>query len=1578
MESKDAKTLWAAIKTRFGGNDESKKMQKYVLKKQFENFYVSNSVGLDKGYERFQRLLSLLKIHKAGVSTEDANENFLRSLPSAWSNISLIMRNKLGIDTLDIDDLYNNLKVYEADINGSSGSSSNSQNVAFISAKSTSNTNELNAAYSVSTATSHSSQAQGGHAFYEGETILKKTGRKLKFNGKELVGFDKTKVECFNCHKRGHFARDCRSAKNSRNQSRDAGNAGYRGRDNGKRPEKEEDEKALVVQDGLGTYNWSYQVEEEETVFALMAFTLNPSSSSSFNSKIDFVKAVESVNVSLEKSNKNVNGLHPTSQCQFSICNRLNRVKELGKGTGHRESRPIWNNAKRINRQNKFAPTAVFTRSYRIPVSAAKPKAAASTSAAKPVNTVGPKQSVNFSRTIRINREYSSAKTPQQNRVVERKNKTLIEAAQTMLADSLLPITFWAEAVNTACYVLNRALVTKTHNKTPYELLNGRSPRLIFMIPFCYSVTILNTRDPLEKFKGKADEGFLVGYSVTSKAFRVFNTKTRKVEENLHVRFLENKPNVAGTGPNWLFDIDSLTNSMNYIPVSAGYQTNKNAGPQDTNGNSGTQDNVNAGKEVSNQHYIVLPLWSSTSSTYKSLDDKPKDDTSFKIDEEPVNKEYQAYKDELDRLMIIKLILLLHQELLMLVDHYLLILMHLFIPTNTLLHVDQDDSQIPNLEETAKLQSTGIFNSAYDDDLDIYTSLVQSVGAETDFNNMESSTIISLIPTHNVHIDHPKDQILGDLKIFLAFASFMGFLVYQMDVKSAFLYGTIEREVYVSQPSSFIDPQFLNKVKQSKEGIFISHDKYVAEILKKFDFSSVKTTSTPIETQKPLVKDEIVADADVHLYRSMIGSFMYLTDSRPNIMFAVCACTRFQVIPKLSHLQAVKRIFSAAGFSLYCWMKLCTASTIVNAAKLINSVKQIHAIIDGKAMVISESSLRSDLLFNDEDGKVTPLFDSMLVQNQAPKGEVSLALQTEAHIEQILPSLFTYQIKHKKTHKPRKVIKVTELPQTSVPLNIRANEGRNNDQIEELNLTNRADTEVIVKEKGSGEKGGSTTESVSTARLDISSARPEVSTAEPKTHPTITTLFDDEDVTIADTLVKMKSQKAKEKRVAFKDAGNSARLIRSITTLQPLLTINPKEKGKGVLVKEALEKLVKVKIRDQGLTQIESDAELSQRTYEEELAELDRAQKERQKQEEATIAALTKEFDEIQARMDVNHKLYKETISSKKKKGNKEQTPTRTQVRNKMITYLKHMDSEKEEKKLVEPESKDKKGKRIKIIADLTPKHKSSKKQKMMLEQESAKNDEEESADTEHENEELRMWLTVVSDEQETIDPEILSTKSPRPSALMELSLTVACPLACVMLPVHSKDKMLKRCEDTNLVLNWEKCHFMCKEGIVLGHKISKSGVEVDRAKVDVIAKLPHSTTVKGSENFAADHLSRLENPHKNLLENKDINENFPLETLGSLSSGSTPWFADIANFHAGNFIKKGLTSQQKKKFFKDVKHYFWDDLYLFRIYADQIIFRCVHGQKAIDILKACHEGPTGGHHGANLTAKKVFDAGFF
>ncbi|GJV05972.1 putative ribonuclease H-like domain-containing protein [Tanacetum coccineum] len=202
-----------------------------------------------------------------------------------------------------------------------------------------------------------------------------------------------------------------------------------------------------------------------------------------------------------------------------------------------------------------------------------------------------------------IKREFSVARTPQQNGVAESKNRTLIEAARTMLADSKLPTTFWAEAVNTACYVQNRVLVIKPQNKTPYELFLGRKPALSFMRPFGCPVTILNTIDHLGKFDGKADEGFFIGYSTNSKAFRVFNSRTRIVEENLHVQFSENTPNIAGSGPNWLFDIDALTKSMNYKPVVAGNQSNGNAGTKACNDAGKARMETVPGKD-----YILLPM----------------------------------------------------------------------------------------------------------------------------------------------------------------------------------------------------------------------------------------------------------------------------------------------------------------------------------------------------------------------------------------------------------------------------------------------------------------------------------------------------------------------------------------------------------------------------------------------------------------------------------------------------------------------------------------------------------------------------------------------------------------------------------------------------------------------------------------------------------------------------------------------------------------------------------------------------------------------------------------------------------
>ncbi|GJX00196.1 hypothetical protein Tco_0184109 [Tanacetum coccineum] len=216
----NAKEMWEAIKSRFGGNDESKKM--------------------------FQSLQSQLEIHVAGVSTEDANQKFLRSLPASWSQVSLIMRTKPGVDTLSFDDLYNNLRVFESDIKGSTASSSSTQNVAFVSSESTNSTNDVSTAYDLEQFDEFDLEEmdlkwQVAMISMRLKKFYKKTGRRLQFDAKEPDGFDKTKVECFNFHNIRHFARECRSKRNQESRRRYAGNTGYRAKDNGRRPGKQEE-----------------------------------------------------------------------------------------------------------------------------------------------------------------------------------------------------------------------------------------------------------------------------------------------------------------------------------------------------------------------------------------------------------------------------------------------------------------------------------------------------------------------------------------------------------------------------------------------------------------------------------------------------------------------------------------------------------------------------------------------------------------------------------------------------------------------------------------------------------------------------------------------------------------------------------------------------------------------------------------------------------------------------------------------------------------------------------------------------------------------------------------------------------------------------------------------------------------------------------------------------------------------------------------------------------------------------------------------------------------------------------------
>ncbi|GJT29631.1 putative ribonuclease H-like domain-containing protein [Tanacetum coccineum] len=1164
------------IKFIFGGNDESKKMQKYILKQQFESFSVSNSKGLHKGYGRFQSLLSQLEIHGAGVSTEDANQKFLRSIPASWSQVSLIMRTKPGVDTLSFDDIYNNLRVFDYDIKGSTASSSSTQNVAFVSSESTNTTNDVSTAYGVSISSGYNSQKEGSssytdelkYSFFANQSsgpqldhedleqvdefdldemdlkwqvamismrlkkFYKKTERRLQFDAKEPVGFDKTKEEPkalvtldedgvdWTGHaedEQENFALMAHSNSGSNTEVTSCSKECEESYANLKKLYNEQREKLGVASIEIQAYTQALKKVEAQLVYhqqnqliyeekiKFVKIDLDDKTNVlTYRKKLlaEAVKEKEELKTKLENFQSSSKGLSKLLNSQMSTrdksglgygnqihegvlsCEKVVLESVFDSRSSNAEDSPVNDKFAKVEgmhvvphpmigiyKPSKFdfgideskftygpkqscgklegglnssccwgkGETAVQG-SADDPQKALKNKGIIDNGCSKHMAgnkaylveyqdyNGGPvafgdvdkrtRDIIEFCGSKGIKREYNNARTPQQNEVVERKNMTLIETARTMLAYSFLPNTFWAEAVSTACYVLNRVLVTKPQNKIHYELITGKIPIISYIRPFGCHVTILNTIDHLGKFEEKSDEEFLVGYSLDSKAFRVYNLETKRVEENLHINYLENKPNFAGIGPNWLFDLDYLIDSMNYQPVTAENKANKTTGPKEGNHSASTQDNIDAGNSEMEtepaQEYFVLPVWSSYTSIIKSSeakngDVKPNGDTGPKTNEEPKDQKDQAFLEELERLK--------RQEK----EANDATKVFSADITNTVNTISTPSSSASPSNDIYDNPRDGIFtNASYDDE-----------GAMADFTNLESIVIVSLFHfkvttpfilllkfleiqpqqfrqgAKYIKIEPKKiSQALEDkswvdamqkelinkarlfvqgyrqeegidydevfalvarieaTRIFLAFASYMGFIVYQMDVNSAFLYGTIDMEVYMSQPPGFVDPKFPKKVykvvkalyglhqaprawyailstfllknrhrrgtiektlfiKKDKNDIMLvqvyvddiifgstkSQDKYVAEILKKFDFASVKTASTLIETQKPLTKDEEAADVDVHLYRSMIGSLIYFTTFRPDIMFAVCACSRFQVTPKTFHLHDVKRIF---------------------------------------------------------------------------------------------------------------------------------------------------------------------------------------------------------------------------------------------------------------------------------------------------------------------------------------------------------------------------------------------------------------------------------------------------------------------------------------------------------------------------------------------------------------------------------------------------------------------------------------------------------------------------------------------
>nr|GEU96672.1 putative ribonuclease H-like domain-containing protein [Tanacetum cinerariifolium] len=721
-----------------------------------------------------------------------------------------------------------------------------------------------------------------------------------------------------------------------------------------------------------------------------------------------------------------------------------------------------------------------------------------------------------------IKKEFSVPRTPQQNDIVERKNRTLTEAARTMLADLLLPISFWTEAVNTACYVQNRVLVTKPHKKTPYELLHGRTPSIGFMRPFGCPVTILHTLDSLCKFDGKVDEGFLVGYSVSSKAFRVFNSRTHIVYETLHVNFLENKPNVAGSGPTWLFDIDSLTKTMNYQPVTVGNQSNLKAG---------FQDKFNGEKvgEESNQQYVIFLVWSFGSTNPQNTDgDDTFDEKEPEFDEKKPESEVnvspsssaQSKKqdDKTKRDAKGKS----HVE--SFTGYRNLSAEFEDFSDNNFNKVNAAGTLVLTVEQISP-NSTNTFSAAELEDI----TYSDDVGAETDFNNLETSITEELLQfkmqkvwvlvdlphrkraigtkwvlrnkkdergivvRNNARLvaqGHTQEEVIDyeevfapvarieAIRLFLAYDSFMGFMVYQTDVKSAFLYGTIEEEVYVCQPPGFEDPNHPDKeykvvktlyglhqaprawyetlanyllengfqrgkidqtlfikrqkgdillvqiyvddiifdstnndlcksfeklmkdkfqmssigeltfflglqVKQKKDGIFISQDKYIAEMLRKFRLTDGKLASTPIDTEKPLLKDPDGEDVDVHTYRSMIGS---LIDGKVGVGVEVSAVDLQVFAVRLLLLLLVQK-FLLFGLTNWC-CSLSAVSSIkyaltVNpniyvscikqfwttvAVKKVNDVIRLQALVDKKKVMVTKATIREVLRLDDAEG----------------------------------------------------------------------------------------------------------------------------------------------------------------------------------------------------------------------------------------------------------------------------------------------------------------------------------------------------------------------------------------------------------------------------------------------------------------------------------------------------------------------------------------------------------------------------------------------------------------------------------
>nr|GEV64032.1 putative ribonuclease H-like domain-containing protein [Tanacetum cinerariifolium] len=1056
---KDAKSLIEAIEKRFGGNKETKKVQKTLLKQQYENFSGSSSESLDQIHDRLQKLISQLEIL---VDLEDQS----------------------------LDDLFNNLKIYEAKVKSSSSTSHNTQNIAFVSSQTTDSTNESVSAvpsvfaastkvsvstlpnvdnlsdvviYSFFASQSNSPQLdnedlkqidagdleemdlkwQMAMLTMRARRFLQRSGRNLGANGTTSIGFDMCKVECYNCHRRGHFARECRSPRDTRIKDTQRRTI----------PVETSTSNALVSQcDGVGSYDWSFQTDEEPTNYALMAFTSSAHPvlimrKSQFD-VLSYKSGLESVEARLVVYQQNENVFEEDIKLlKLDVMLRDNSLVELRKkfkkaekerdddeltssesdvsvptspvhdryklGEGYHAVPPphtgtfmppkpdlVFYDAPNVSetianvfhvepsttKPNKdmsqsnrpSAPinedwvsdsddeSEVLTRSRLVPLNDARP-----------VTTVVPHPTMTSPRPVKhgVNKG-----NPQQ----ALKHKGVIDSGCSRHMTGNISYLSDFEEINggyvafggnpkggkitdkdTECVVLSFDFKLPDENhvllRVPREN-NMYNVDLKNIVPLG-DLTCLFVKATLGKFDGNADKGFLVGYFLTSKAFRVFNSRTKIVQETLHINFLENQPNVVGSGPKWLFDIDTLTQFMNYQPVVAGNQPNHDAGIQ---GNFLTSKVVKEAKSA--QQYVLLPLWSTgfqnphNSDVDTTIDVKDNDTKVYvspnskdkpKKHDEKAKKEAKG-KSPIDLSTGVRDLSDKFKEFSVISTNRVnaasapvtAVRLNSTNSTNSFNTVSHSNNVVsPNFEIGRK--SSFVDPSQYPDDPDmpalediIYSDDKEDVGAEVDFSNLETSITISPILTTRVHKDHLVTQIIGDLtlapqtKSMARMVKEQGFedpdypdKVYKV-VKALYGLHQAPRAWYQTLANYLLENDFQRgKIDQTlfikkQKGDILLVQVYVNDIIfrssnkelckafeklmkDKFQMSSMGELAFFLGLQVKQKDDGI----SVKINMSMIGSLMYLTSSRPDIMFAVCACARFQVNPKVSHLHAVKRIF---------------------------------------------------------------------------------------------------------------------------------------------------------------------------------------------------------------------------------------------------------------------------------------------------------------------------------------------------------------------------------------------------------------------------------------------------------------------------------------------------------------------------------------------------------------------------------------------------------------------------------------------------------------------------------------------